>query len=338
MVLLPGFASLLIHTGKKRMGGNPGDTNGYHTARVVAQQAAIGDSNLLIIGEPGTEKEELALAVHNASPRATAPFIEINCVDASDSLLTDALFGQPESERRQYLAGITSLGTIFIDDVEELPLAAQARLMRAFQSGVLRLDSGEEIAFNCRVVAATSVDLIPLVEDRQFRQDFYDTIHHAAVYIPPLRHRKEDIPLLAERFIKDTASRLHKPLKSISDQAMHSLVHYTWPGNLYELRSVIERSAALAKGEVILLDHLPKNVQEARKGKGEGPADDKVLALADIEKRHIQKVLDYTGWHKVRTAQILGIDRSTLYDKIKRYNLAEPAERILEPLKTEVGN
>lgn len=300
-------------------------------AKKLAEEAAELDRGMLIVGEPGTEKELFARAVHQASSRAAMPFLELDCVHLPDALLEWVMFGREAGTDLQPIMKHCRGGTLFVQEVGALPLVAQSRTARAFDTGKVDLGSGEDVAFDCRVMASTSEDLLPLLEDKKFRQDLYNALTEVVIFIPPLRHRKEDIPLLVHKFIRQYGRDLGKRLNNISDEAMHALVHYRWPGNVSELEAVIGRSALLAKGETVLMHHLPQAVQESRRsrtGDAEEPA--RPLSLATIEKRHIQKVLDYTGWHKVRSAQILGIDRSTLYDKIRRYNLVDPADRVLQ--------
>lgn len=303
-------------------------------AKRLAQEAAAHEHGMLIVGEAGTEKELFARAVHSASARSRAELVELDCLNLPGTLLEQMLFGPMPGLPGQPLLGRCVGGTFFIQEAGALPLVAQSRIIRALESGKLPLASGSEIDFDCRLLASASQDLAPMVEDRSFRSDLFRILTGTVVYIPPLRHRKEDIPLLVERAMNEYGSSLGKHLTNISDEAMHALMHYRWPGNVRELRAVVRRSAMLARGETILLQHLPQAVQESRHAKTgpppEGAHESEPLTLAIIEKRHIQKVLDYTGWHKVRTAQILGIDRSTLYDKIKRYNLVNNAERSLE--------
>jgi len=304
-------------------------------ARKLAEHAAALDQGVMIVGEPGTEKELFAAAIHNAGRRAGKPFVELDCPYVAGTLLECVMFGGQAEKSLLPLVKQCEGGTLFLQEAGALPLAAQARIAYAMQSGKITLDSGEEAPFDCRVIASTSEDLRPAVEDRKFRKDLFDAISSTTLFISPLRHRKDDIPLLVHRYIREFGRSLQKPLNSISDEAMHALVHYKWPGNITELAGVISRCAVLAKGEMILKDHLPKSIQRAKKEHNAGSQDDDVLPLATIEKRHIQKVLDYTGWHKVRTAQILGIDRSTLYDKIRRYNLENPAEQLGQMAEAE---
>jgi len=293
-------------------------------AKRQAQQAALLGSHMLIIGEQGTEKELFAAAVHAASARAAAAFVELDCFYLSGTLIEEMLFGRQVEKELQPLMRSCAGGTLFIQQVGALPLVAQSRIVHACQTGRLMLDSGDELEFRCKLIATSTEDLAPAVEDRQFRSDLHRMLEQTVVWLPPLRHK----------FINQFGASLGKPLNSISDEAMNALVHYPWPGNVRELRTVIGRCAMLAKGEMVLLDHLPKSIQRARKIKNMPVQDEDSFSLAIVEKRHIQKVLDYTGWHKVRSARILGIDRSTLYDKIRRYNLANPADRIAEPAAT----
>ena len=300
------------------------------TAKGLACEAAMQDRSMLIVGEAGTEKELLALAVHSSGQRSSMPLVELDCGHLPDVLMEWAMFGDPFGGEAHPMLKECAGGTLFIQEVGSLPLVAQSRIVRAMQTGKLILESGEEAVFDCRVIASTSEDLVPLVEDRKFRGDLYRALTQTVIFIPPLRHRKEDIPLLVNKLMREFERELQKPLRNISDEAMQGLTHFRWPGNVRELEAVMGRAALLAKGETILMQHLPRAVQRARKYKNAGQGEEEPLALATIEKRHIQKVLDYTGWHKVRSAQILGIDRSTLYDKIKRHNLVSPEDRLLD--------
>lgn len=299
-------------------------------AKGLACEAAPRDGGILVVGEPGTEKEIIASAVHALSERSGMPMVELDCANLPAMLMERAMFGRLGGPAPHPMLLNCGEGTLFLQEVGALPLTAQSRIMTAIQAGKLVLGSGEEIDFNCRIIASTSEDLVPFVEDKKFRADLYAALAQTVIFIPPLRHRKEDIPLLVHRLMKEFGRELRKPLNNISDEAVQGLAHYRWPGNVRELKAVIGRAAALAKGETILMQHLPRAVQRARKYKHAGADEEGPLSLAVIEKRHIQRVLDYTGWHKVRSAQILGIDRSTLYDKIKRYNLVNPADRLFQ--------
>jgi len=298
------------------------------TAKGLACEAAMRDGGMLIVGEPGTEKDLLARAVHAAGRRSAMPMVELDCAHLPEVLMERAMFGEPIGEQLHPVLKECIGGTLFIQEVAALPLVAQSRIVRAMQTGRLALESGEEVRFDCRVIATTSEDLAPLLEDRRFRGDLYRALTETVIFIPPLRHRKEDIPLLVHKLMREFGRELQKPLRNISDEAMQGLTHFRWSGNVVELKAVIGRAALLAKGETILMQHLPRAVQKARKYKNARREEDQPLSLATVEKRHIQKVLDHTGWHKVRSARILGIDRSTLYDKIKRYNLVAPADRL----------
>jgi len=317
--------------GSKTCGFDDITTRNPHllTAKGLAYEAAMQDGGMLIVGEPGTEKEMLAAAVHAAGARSSSALVELDCSHLPGVLMNRAVFGGGTAEQLHPLLRDCLGGTLLIQEASALPLVLQSRIVHAMQTGSLALDPGRETDFDCRVIATTSEDLIPRVEDKQFRGDLYEALTQTVVFVPPLRHRKEDILPLVRQFMREFGRRLRKPLSNISDEAMQGLAHYRWPGNVDELKTIIGRAALLAKGETILMQHLPRSVQQGCKYKDTPNIKDQPLSLAIIEKRHIQKVLDYTGWHKVRSAQILGIDRSTLYDKIKRYNLANPAERLL---------
>ena len=299
------------------------------TAKGLAYEAAMQDGGILILGEPGTEKEMLAAAVHAVGKRSESKFVELDCAHLPGALMERAMFGEWLGGELHPMLRDCRGGTLLMQEAGALPLVIQSRIVGAMQTGRLALDSAGEADFDCRIIATTSDDLVPLVEDKLFRGDLYEALTQTVIFVPPLRHRKEDIPLLVQRFMREFGRRLRKPLCNISDEAMQGLTHYRWPGNVGELKTIIGRAALLAKGETILLQHLPRGVQQGRKYKETADTENQPLSLAVIEKRHIQKVLDYTGWHKVRSAQILGIDRSTLYDKIKRYDLANPADRLL---------
>jgi len=291
------------------------------TAARLAHQAALLGHHVLIVGEQGTEKELFAAAIHNASSRAQNSLIELDCFYLPSTLLEQILFGRQVEKELQPMMKNCADGTLFIQEVGSLPLVAQSRIVRAIQLSTLLLDGGEAVDFTCKLIGSSTDDMLP-------------ALTQTVLWLPPLRHRKEDIPLLVHKTIDEFAAAFHRSLNSISDEAMNALIHYPWPGNVRELNTIVGRCALLAKGEMILTDHLPKAIQRARKSKyaahgTDVPPPEDVLSLATVEKRHIQKVLDITGWHKVRSAQILGIDRSTLYDKIRRYNLVNRGESMM---------
>jgi DNA-binding NtrC family response regulator len=281
-------------------------------------------SSVLLIGESGTGKELVARTIHERSPFAHKPFLAVNCGGMSETLIDSQLFGH----RRGAFTGATADhqgvfqaadgGTLFLDEVFEIPLSLQPKFLRAIQEReVTPLGSNRPIHVDVRIVAATHHDLEREVRAGRFRTDLYYRLNVVTLRLPPLRERREDVPLLAEHFCHEFAERYGVEPKRITPRALERLQAYDWPGNVRELENVIERAFALSREDEIDLDDLPPPIAAGR----EGPVDDEIVPLEEMERRLIRKALERSGWNKNEAARRLGIDRQRLYRKIAKYGL-----------------
>lgn len=279
------------------------------------------DVTVLILGETGTGKDLVAHAIHQSSPRRAHQFVAVNCGALQESLLENELFGHEKgaftgAHRREIgRFELAHRGTIFLDEVGEISPALQVKLLRVLQDGEFqRVGSPETVKVDVRVVASTNAPLEKTVEEGSFRQDLYYRLNVVTAELPSLRERGEDIPLLAHHFLQKYGSD-----KVLAKETVRSLCNYPWPGNIRELENVIERACVfVAHHETILVEHLPagiRNESEVQLPIG------KRRSLEAIERMHIQALLDETGWVIKHTAEILEIDRSTLYKKIEKYGL-----------------
>jgi DNA-binding NtrC family response regulator len=297
--------------------------------KMVARVAAT-QSTVLVIGESGTGKELVARAIHNNSPRATGPFVAVNCTAITESLLESELFGHQKGAFTGAVAQKRGLfeeaqgGTLFLDEIGDVGAKMQASLLRVLQEGEFRRVGGNEaVKVDVRVVAATNKELEKEVQEDRFREDLYFRINVVNIRLPPLRERPEDIPLLVEHFLAKYAARERRSNAGVAPQAMQILEGYAWPGNVRELENVIERSLALAKDGVILPSDLPPEVsglQSALSSSSGGLLldGDERPPLAEIERRYIELILKENGGNKKKAAEILGIDRRTLYRSLER--------------------
>ncbi|ADH86077.1 sigma-54-dependent transcriptional regulator [Desulfurivibrio alkaliphilus] len=290
----------------------------------LAQRAAAGDVNVLLQGESGTGKELIAAEIHRAGPRARRCFLALNCAALNDNLLESQLFGHrkgaftgADSSRRGLLEEADS-GTLFLDEVAELSTHLQAKLLRVLQDGeFIPVGATRARRVDVRFVAATNKDLEQLVAKGEFREDLYYRLNVFSLYLPPLRERPEDVPLLARHFLDRASARLGREVDRISDAALKVLTRYSWPGNVRELRNVIERGAIIARGRSLTPDDLPEHVKRPQPGvAGTAP-----VTLAEAERRQVASILERAGWNKSQAARMLGITRRTLDRKILDYGL-----------------
>jgi DNA-binding NtrC family response regulator len=288
----------------------------------LIRRAATASFPVLISGESGTGKELVARAVHSVSGRAGS-FVAVNCAALPENLLESELFGHAKGaftgadRDRPGLMEAAHGGTLFLDEVTELPATLQPKLLRALEEGeVRRLGSTQARRFDVRFVTATNRDLEQQVADGRFRDDLYWRLHVLHIHVPPLRERVADVPLLAEHFLAG---------RSASHEAISLLTAYPWPGNVRELRNALERAGALARGRDITAVDLPPRIRNA------GGTPDRVadaarrsLSLRDLEREYILETLRQNDGNKSRTADILGLDRKTLYRKLEEYRLSDP--------------
>ncbi|MBM4123018.1 MAG: sigma-54-dependent Fis family transcriptional regulator, partial [Nitrospira sp.] len=290
----------------------------------LIRRVADSPTNVLITGESGTGKELVAKAIHYNSERRDAPFVPVNCAAIPEALLESELFGHMRGAFTDAKADKRGLfeeaqkGTLFLDEISELPLMLQAKLLRAIQEReIRRVGATRSVPVDVRIIAATNLTLTEEVKAKRFREDLYYRLNVIEIRLPPLRERREDIPLLVETFLRRSAEASHKELRGMSESALALLVDYAWPGNVRELENVIERAVTLARGEKIVSEDLPPAIQGARGDrKVLDEAAERILPLQDVEKEYILRILEKTGGNKYQAAQTLGIDRKTLYRKL----------------------
>ena len=300
-------------------------------------QVAPTNSSVLVTGESGTGKEAIARAIHDLSARRDRPLIKVNCGAITPTLIESELFGHEKgaftgaARQRQGHFELADGGTIFLDEVGELPLDAQVKLLRVLQEHeISRLGSETSISVDVRVIAATNRDLVEMVEEGTFRMDLFYRLNVFPLTIPPLRERREDIPLLVAKFLSDQARAQGRSFSRVSEDGMRLLLSYHWPGNIRELQNVIERAAILARDQVVpiaphLVDSGINSPSEPRDSTlDEPPSTDNLVSLAENEARHIRRVLQRTGWTiggKGGAAEILDLPASTLRSRMKKLGI-----------------
>jgi DNA-binding NtrC family response regulator len=294
----------------------------------VIEQGAPTGASVLITGESGTGKELVAQTIHQLSPRAGFPFVAINCAAIPETLLESEIFGHEKGaftgamERRQGVFELADRGTIFLDEIAEMTPQTQVKLLRVLQERRFRRLGGRvETPVDVRVIAATNQDPMQAVRDGKLREDLYYRLNVFAIALPPLRDRKEDLPLLTQAFIAEFADRNGKAVKAISGDAMRKLEQYHWPGNVRELRNVIERATILAEGEFIETKHLPPLGLMPVAPAGSGMTLEAGITVEEAERRLIVLTLEHTRDNKTRAAEILGISLKTLHNKLNRLGL-----------------
>lgn len=289
----------------------------------LVKTVAKSNSTVLVQGESGTGKELLSRAIHMESPRKDAPFVTVSCASLTESLLESELFGYEKGaftgadQARSGKIELAKDGTLFLDEIGDISLKLQMDLLRVLEEKEFRRVGGTQlIPVNSRIIAATNRDLKKAIEEEKFREDLYYRLNVISVFLPPLRERKEDVPLLVEHFIERFNIEMGKNVEGVSEPAMRMLMDFGWPGNARELRNVIERAMVVAKGKMILEADL-----SLTQAPGVPLPDNRGKSLADMEKEHIRQVLLDNRWNIIRSAQVLGIDRVTLYNKIRKYEL-----------------
>ncbi len=281
---------------------------------------------VLVLGESGTGKELVARSIHFSGPRRNKPFVPVDCSGLVPTLIESELFGYVKGaftgaqQSRPGLLETANGGTVFLDEIGDLPIDLQAKLLRALQEREIRpVGSNNRIRLDVRVVAATHRDLEAAIRNGSFRQDLYFRLNVMQIKLPPLRERKSDIPLLVNSFLEKFADG-QRPQPVVSEDAMRRLMAYDWPGNVRELENCIERASALGSGPVLHLADLPSNLQHSS---GETvPDPDDLVPLEEMERRLILRALRETGGDKLAAARLLGIGKTTLYRKLKLYQTA----------------
>ncbi|MDX2439954.1 MAG: sigma-54 dependent transcriptional regulator [Desulfobacterales bacterium] len=287
----------------------------------LIQDVAPMDSTVLITGETGTGKGLAAKAIHTNSPRSNGPFVLVNCGAIPEHLMESELFGHQRgafTDAKETKKGRLELahdGTLFLDEIGEISMRMQIDLLRVLEDRVFyRVGGTQPIEADFRVIAATNRNLEAAIKNEIFREDLYYRLNVITFQMPPLRDRKEDIPLLAEHFLRRFSQETNKPVDKISREAIDEMMLYEWPGNVRELENAIERAVVVGKERDVRPEDLPFR-------RSDDPNFIPQNALKDIEKAHIKKMLDNNQWNIAKSSKILGIDRTTLYSKIKRYNI-----------------
>ena len=293
------------------------------------------DASVLIRGESGCGKELIARSLHLRSPRREGPFVCLNCAALNESLLESELFGHEKgaftgaSERKIGRFEQADQGTLFLDEVGEMSPAIQAKFLRVLEGHSFeRIGGRKPIEVNVRILAATNRDLEEAVDDGDFRKDLYFRLHVAELIASPLRERRTDIPLLAEFFLEKYVAKTGRVISGFTDDAKELLKQYDWPGNVRELQNTIERTVILCRNEVVRASDIQLSTLSSRLTMEEPiscqTGEYQEIPLADIERGHILSTLEHTDWNKSKAAQILGIERSTLDRKLKRYHVSRP--------------
>jgi DNA-binding NtrC family response regulator len=297
----------------------------------LINRAGNSTSNILITGESGTGKELVARAVHDASARSKRDFVAVNCAAIPSELVESELFGhtgQAFTGARAARAGLFETadgGTLFLDEIGELPLTVQPKLLRVLQEGTIRrVGESREKSVDVRVIAATNRDLEKAVASSEFREDLYWRVNVIHLHVPPLRTRAFDIPLLVEHFLAKIAKKQTAVPRQIAPEALALLTAYAWQGNVRELENTIERAVALARGAVLSVEDLPERIRDAGGNTSAmlAAAKSKRLPLDRLEREYILEILREAGGNKSRAAEILGLDRKTLYRKLDEYRAA----------------
>ena len=293
-------------------------------------QVAPSEATVLITGESGTGKEMIAGAIHFNSPRKDGPFVKLNCAAITETLLESELFGHERGaftgayKRKEGRFRQAHGGSIFLDEISEMSLAMQVKLLRVLQDREITRVGGEEVInVNVRLIAATNKDLLKEIEARRFREDLFYRLNVVTLKMPPLRERREDVPLLAKHFLETFCQKNRKEMKGFTPQAMDLLLKYDWPGNVRELMNAVERGVVLANSEYLDKKDLPLSMKDETI-EGAAPLEQAIpgdLPLEEVEKASILKTLELTGGNKSEAARRLGITRRTLHKKLKKYGV-----------------
>ena len=320
-----------IRRREKHAGDRPvGNTKIWLDLLRLAETVAPTDSTVLIQGESGTGKEVLARFIHELSNRSAGPFLSINCGALPEGLLESELFGHVKGSFTGAVRDKTGLftaaanGTFFLDEIGETTPATQVKLLRALQHReVTPVGSTDAVPVDTRLIAATNRDLEQDIKVGRFRSDLYYRLNVISIHLPPLRQRRDDIPVFAEHFLQRIAATRKEPVKRLQPAALEALQEYQWPGNVRELENALERAVILSSGDQIGLDLLPERVTERKSEPLVASRTPSNPTLEAIERAYILWVLQSEGGNKSRAADVLGIDPSTLYRKLSRYGLED---------------
>ncbi len=298
-----------------------GESPAIQKVMQLVRHVAPTDATVLVVGESGTGKELVARAIHANSPRRYLPIVPVNCGAIPETLLESELFGHEKgaftgaTHRRKGKIEMADGGTLFLDEVGAIPLKMQVQLLRVLEEKeLMRVGGSEPVRVDFRIVCATNENLDAAVREGRFREDFYYRVNVFTIEVPPLRARPSDIPLLAEHFLRRFAQQMDKRITEIGPRAMKILMEHDWPGNVRELSNAIERAMVVGTPPTIEPEDLPVHTRREDGARGGD-------SLEDVERRHIGEILGRTGWNITQAARVLGVDRVTVYNKIKKYGL-----------------
>jgi two-component system response regulator HydG len=303
----------------------------------AVRKVALTDTTVLIQGESGTGKELIARALHELSPRKESAFITVNCAALAETLLESELFGHEKGaftgaiRRKLGRFELADGGTIFLDEIGEISPAVQTKLLRVLQEREIQRVGGDDtVKVDVRVISATNRDLAQMVKEGRFREDLYYRIHIVPIVLPPLRARPEDVPLLAEHFVRKHAPRVNRRVRALSAEARKTLLRYHWPGNVRELENAIEQALVFAEGEEIQPADLPQYLGAPRPDSSLAlPTGELSLTeiLEDLERQLIARAYEKARGVKTETARLLGIKTSALYYKLEKYGFIQKGEK-----------
>ncbi|MFH1153839.1 MAG: sigma-54 dependent transcriptional regulator [Pseudomonadota bacterium] len=295
--------------------------------KMITQVAQV-DTSILILGESGTGKELVAKSIHSQSSRHAHEMVAFNCGSFSEDLMANELFGHEKEaftgagKTKKGLFEIADKGTLFFDEIGDMPSSMQVKVLRVIQEKeLMRVGGTHPVPVDLRFIAATHRDLKHEVEKGTFRQDLYYRLNVVTIQLPPLADRHGDIPLLAYHFLNKKNREMGKAVNEIDKTAMNHLSNYSWPGNVRELENVIERAVAMVSGDVIHPENLPDHITQLAIETYRSPSDTRIPTMREQEKKYIQWVLEKADWNKTKAAEIMGIDRVSLWRKIKTYKL-----------------
>ncbi len=300
-----------------------GESPAIQEVIALAKKVAPTDATVLLLGETGTGKEVFAQAIHSSSKCSGKPFMALNCSAFSKELLESEIFGHKAgaftgaTKDKKGLIEEANNGTLFLDEIGEMPIDLQSKLLRVLENNeFIKVGDTKPTKVNVRIIAATNRDLKEDIKEGKFREDLFYRLNVFAIQLPSLKERREDIPLLAENFLKLFAEKTNKRIIGMSKEFINRLQQQEWKGNIRELKNVIERAVILTDSSEIGTEHLPLELQQDFFNKSSS------FDLANIERLHIQKVLQYTKGNKTKTAELLGIGLTTLYRKLEEYKIS----------------
>ncbi len=312
------------------VGGAGGGSEAMRKVRDLVDRVADSEATILITGESGTGKEVFANLIHQRSRRARGPFVALNCTAMPEALLESELFGHSRgafTDAREARTGLfvqARGGTLLLDEVGDMPLTLQPKILRVLQERKVRpVGATGEVAIDVRVIAATNRDLESAVDERRFREDLYFRLNVIQVALPPLRSRAGDVLPLAQHFLSTIAQRADKLVTGIGPAAAEKLIAYTWPGNVRELQNCMERAVAVARFDQVVVDDLPDRVRDYKSSHvlvaGDDPSE--LVPLEEVERRYTLRVLESVRGNKAAAARVLGVERKTLYRKLERWGI-----------------